>query len=52
MVKYTPPIPFISLRESDSKLYINFEFCEGKNRKNLRDTLIYETKQFLLTICF
>lgn len=38
-VKYTPPIPFISLRESDSKLYSNFEFCGGKNYKHLKNTL-------------
>ena len=29
-VKYTTPLPYIGLSESDSKLYPSFEFCEGK----------------------
>jgi hypothetical protein len=30
MVKFTTPMPYIGGRENDSKLYSNFEFCEGK----------------------
>ena len=30
-IKYTTPLPCIGLRESDSKLCTNFEFCKGKN---------------------
>ena len=52
MVKYTTPLSCKGLSESDSKLYTNFEFGEGKNHKRLKNTLIYKTKQFLLTICF
>ena len=52
MVKYTTPLPCIGLSESDSKLYTNFEFCEGKNHKHLKNTLIYKAKQFMLTIVF
>ena len=29
-IEYTTPLPRIGLSESDSKLYTNFEFCEGK----------------------
>ena len=36
MVKYTTPLSSINLNESDSKLYTNFEFCEGKNHKQLQ----------------
>ena len=39
----------IGLSESDSKLYPNFEFCEGKNHKLLKNTLIYKIKKFMLT---
>ena len=34
-VKHTTPLPCIGLSESDSKLYTNFKFCEGKNHENL-----------------
>jgi hypothetical protein len=51
-VKYTTPLPCIGLSESDSKLYTNFEFCEGKNHRHLKNTLIYKTKEFMLPICF
>jgi hypothetical protein len=33
MVKDISPLPCIGLGESDSILYTNFEFCEGKNHK-------------------
>ena len=36
LVKYTTLLPYICLNESDSTLYIIFEFCEGKNHKHLR----------------
>ena len=49
MVKYTTPLSSINLNESDSKLYTNFEFCEGKKHKRLENTLIYKAKQFMLT---
>ena len=48
-IKYTTPLPCISLSESDSKLYTNFEFCEGTNSKHLKNTLIYKAKQFMFT---
>ena len=31
------------------KLYTNFEFGEGENKKYLKNTLIYKAKQFMLT---
>ena len=30
IVKYTTPLPCIGSGKSDSRLYFNFEFCEGK----------------------
>ena len=45
-VKYTTPLPRISLSES---LYTNFEICEGKNNKHLKNMLIYKANQFMLT---
>ena len=49
MVKYATPLPYISLSESDSNLYIDFEIYEGKYHKNLKYTFIYNGKQFMLT---
>ena len=49
-VKYTTPLPYIGLSESDSKLYANFEFCE--KYKHLENILIPKIKQFMLTIFF
>ena len=46
--KYWTPSHCIVLRESDSKLYTDFEFCEGKNHKYLKNTLIYKANQFIL----
>ena len=51
-IKYTISLPCIGLNESDSKLFITFEFCKGKNHKYLKNTLIYKAKQFMLTIFF
>ena len=39
----------IVFSESGLKLYTNFEFCEEKNHKHLKDILIYKAKQFILT---
>jgi hypothetical protein len=33
----------------DSKLDTNFEFCEEENHRHLKNTLIYKTKQFMMT---
>ena len=33
-VKYTTLLPYIGLIESDPKIYINFEICEGKKYIN------------------
>jgi hypothetical protein len=52
MVKYTTSLPCIGLRESGSKPYTNFDFCEGKNHKHLNITLHYKAKQFMLTNYF
>ena len=35
-VKYTTTLPCIG--ESTSKLYTNFEFCEGKNYKRIKNS--------------
>jgi hypothetical protein len=43
-VKYITPLPCIGLSESDLKLYIKFEFYEGKHHKDLKNTLIYKAK--------
>jgi len=45
----TTALPCISSSESDFKLYIHFEFYERKNHKQLKNTLIYKAKQFMLT---
>ena len=29
-------VPWLGLSESDSKLYTNFEFCEGKNHEHFK----------------
>jgi hypothetical protein len=44
MVKYTTPLPCIGFNGIGSKLYTNFEFCEGKNHKHLKNTLIYKSQ--------
>ena len=45
-VKYTTPLSCMSLSESDSKLYNNFELCEGKNHKHSETILIHKAKIF------
>ena len=52
MFKYTIPLLCISLNESDSKLYIDFGFCEGKNHKHLKNILIYKANHLMLTFFF
>ena len=51
-VKYTTSLPYIGLNESDSKLYNDFTFCEGKIINISKNTLLYKAKQFMLKICF
>ena len=48
--KHTTPLPNIRLSESDSILYTNFKFCEGKNHRLLRNTLMYKAKIFKLML--
>ena len=49
-VKYTTPLPFIHSIEINSYLYTNFEIYDGKYHKRLKNTLIYKSHQFMLTI--
>ena len=45
MVKYTTPLPRMSLSEIDSKLYTKFEFCEGIEKHiDLQSQVIYVDK--------
>ena len=45
MVKHTIAFPYIGVSVSDSILYINFEFCEGKiEHINLQSQEIYVYK--------
>ena len=46
------PLSCIGLSKSDSNLYTNFEFYEENNHKHLKDTLIYNAKQFVLEFFF
>ena len=48
-IKWTTLDPWRSLSESDSKQFTNFEFCEKKNHKHFKNTLIYKAKNFMLT---
>ena len=49
IVKYTTPLPCNGLSDSDTKLFTNFEFCEGTNHKHLKNTLIHKAKLLTLT---
>ena len=49
MVKYTSPLPCIGWSASDSKIYTNIEFVKEKIINIWKNTLIYKTKQFMLT---
>ena len=44
MAEWRAPNPCLVLRESDSKLYIDFEFCEGNNYRQIQSILIYESQ--------
>ena len=48
-VKWTNLDPCLVFNESDSKLYINFEFCEEKNHRHYKEILIYKVKQIVMT---
>ena len=49
-VKYTSPLTWIGLSDNDSKLYTNFESCEGKKSESfekhidLQGQVIYADK--------
>jgi hypothetical protein len=51
MVKWTAPISFIGLSESDLKLYTKFD-CEGKNHKHFKIDLQSLQKNHVLQIVF
>ena len=51
-IKWTTHVLCTSSSESDSKLYTNFELCEKKNHEDLKSTLIYKAKQFMLDVSF
>ena len=40
MVKWTTPNPCLIFSENDSKLYTNFEFCEGEKHKHLKNIVL------------
>ena len=48
-VKWTSLNSCISLSESDSKQYTNFEFRGEKDLTNSKNLLIYKAKQFTFT---
>ena len=43
-------LPCIGISESDSKLHTNFELCERKNLKHLKNTSIYNFMTFTLKV--
>jgi hypothetical protein len=49
MVKWTAPDPNLVFNESNSKLYTNFEFCEGKNHRHFKNIPIYKAKPIMMT---
>ena len=42
-VKWTTHDPCLVVSKSDSKLYTNFEFCEEKNHRNLKNMWILQS---------
>ena len=48
-VKWTTHDPCLVLSESVSMLCSNYEFCEKKNHRHLKNISIYEAKHFLMT---
>ena len=51
IVKYATSLPCIGLSESVSKLYINFEFCEGKNHKHMKN-IDLQSQEFYVDYLF
>jgi hypothetical protein len=49
ITKWTIPHPYLVLSERDSKLYINFDFCEKKVHRHFKNILIYKAEQFIMT---
>jgi hypothetical protein len=47
MVKWIALDPYLVLRNSDSKLYTNFEFREENIHKHLKNILIYKANRFM-----
>ena len=48
--KWTTFYHCLGATESGSKLYNNFEFCEGKNYGHSKDIPVYKTMKFMMTI--
>jgi hypothetical protein len=48
-IKCTTLDPCLVFKESDSKLYTYFEFCEEKNHEHLDNMLIYKAKKIMMT---
>jgi hypothetical protein len=42
-------LSFFFFGDGDSKLYTDFEFCEGKNHRHFENMLIYKAKQIMMT---
>ena len=51
MVKYTTPLPYIGLSESDSELYTNIEFCDLQNQAYYFDKIFKEKSTFFRRWC-
>ena len=49
MVKWTAPDHCLGLSESDSNLDINFEFCDEKTHRDLKNILVYKVNQNMMT---
>lgn len=44
-IKWTTLNPWLEFNESDSKLYINFEFCEEKNQRHLKKQIDLQSQE-------
>ena len=49
MLKLTYQGPYLVLSESESMLFINFDFWEVRSHKLLKRILIHKAKQFMTT---
>ena len=49
-IKWTTLDPCLVFSESDSKLYTNFEACEEKNLRHLKNILIYKSQAHYVEI--